>query len=231
MHIYCEVTVLTFDIGSYLVRELADELAEPRLHEHIAKFLYSQLNPYLDIPQDPEDPDLPEVSSRMRIGVHSSSIAVFYAPNERAGLHGMHREIIRCAPMWYRQFPRYDTVLVTENPNLWGMLRYRVARVRRFLSVLYDGILYPCALVQWFVTDVRGPDKATGMWKVQPDLVDGQRTTSIIALSSIFRACHLMPIFGRTFLPPDFHFSESLDAFKAYFVNSYVDYHAHEYII
>ena len=97
MCIYCEVTFLTFNIDFYLVHKLTDELAEPCLHEYIMKFLYSELNPYFDIPQNSEDSDLPEISSQMRIEVHSSSIAVFYALNECVGLHGMYCEIIQCA--------------------------------------------------------------------------------------------------------------------------------------
>ena len=189
--------------------------------------------PHLDVPQDPEHADLPHISRRAEIGLHASASAVVYAPNKRAGFHGMHREIIRSTPVWYNDFPRYDTVLVTVDPERWGMTHYCVARVRRLLSILYDDILYHCALVlvQWFTTDGGGPDQATRMWKVRPEEVDGERVTSIIALSAIFRACHLMPVFGRTFLPSAFHFSESLDVFKAYFVNCYIDYHAYGHIL
>ena len=62
-------------------------------------------------------------------------------------------------------------------------------------------------------------------------MVDNSRVTSIIPLTSIARACHLMPVLGSTFLPVDFHFSEALDAFNAYYVNAYIDYHSHEVIL
>ena len=174
---------------------------------------------------------MPQISSRLKVGLHISVSAVFYAPTELSGPGGMHREVIRATSTWYNKFPRYDTVLVTVNPELYGMMRFRVARVRQFISFIHSDVFYPCALVDWFVTDAGGPDYATYMWIVRPEEVAGQRVTSIIPLASIERACHLMPVLGRTFLPVDFHFSETLDAFRAYYVNCKVDGHAHETIL
>ena len=37
---------------------------------------------------------------------------------------------------------------------------------------------------------------------------------------------HLIGVYGGEFIPADLHFSESLDAFKAYYVNKYIDNHA-----
>ena len=174
---------------------------------------------------------MPQISSRLKVGLHISVSAVFYAPTELSGPGGMHREVIRATSTWYNKFPRYDTVLVTVNPELYGMMRFRVARVRQFISFIHSDVFYPCALVDWFVTDAGGPDYATCMWIVRPEEIAGQRVTSIIPLASIERACHLMPVLGRTFLPVDFHFSETLDAFRAYYVNCNVDGHAHETIL
>ena len=117
------------------------------------------------------------------------------------------------------------------HPEQLGMMQFWVACICRFLSFTYDDTFYPCVLVEWFVTDEDGPDNVTGMWIVRPEEIDEQRVTSIIPLSSIARACHLMPVLYCTFLPVDFHFSETLDAFQAYYVNCYVDYHAHETIL
>ena len=66
------------------------------------------------------------------------------------------------------------------------------------------------------------------MWTVRPEEVDEQRVTSIIALSSISRACHLMPVCRTTRIPFKFRFSSTLDAFRRFFVNVYADYHSHE---
>ena len=37
---------------------------------------------------------------------------------------------------------------------------------------------------------------------------------------------HLIGIYGSESIPVDLHFSESLDAFKVYYVNKYIDHHA-----
>ncbi|KAI1786865.1 hypothetical protein LXA43DRAFT_897215 [Ganoderma leucocontextum] len=212
-------------------QDLAPELAQPQLHEYVTRFVFQQLYPDLPIPADLDDDGMPPVPRRLKLGVHSCASAIFYAPTEISGPGGMHREIIRATPSWHGKFPHYDTVLVVVHPELQGMMRFRVARVRQFLSFTYDDDLYSCALVEWFITDEDGPDSATGMWIVRPEEVANEQVTSIIALSSIARACHLMPVLYRTFLPADFHFSETLDAFQAYYVNCYIDYHAHETIL
>ena len=118
----------------------------------------------MDLPDDLDDGAWPNISQRARIGLYSSASATFYAPSELAGPRGMHREIIRSTSAWYGQFPRYDTVFVVTDSEAWGMMRYRVARVRQFLSFIHYDINYPCALVEWFVTDADGPDTTTGMW-------------------------------------------------------------------
>ncbi|KAH9979673.1 hypothetical protein BJV74DRAFT_879404 [Russula compacta] len=48
-------------------------------------------------------------------------------------------------------------------------------------------------------------DEDTGLWVVEPEFEAW--------------AAHLLPVYGLSFIPEDFHFSDSLDAFRAYFVN------------
>ena len=50
------------------------------------------------------------------------------------------------------------------------------------------------------------------MWVVQPEF-KGNRccTLDIIYLNCVARAVHLLPVYGSSFLPEDFHFSDSLD--------------------
>ena len=217
--------------ATHHIDELAEALQNPHLYEHTCRFVFQQLYPELPIPGDIRDDGMPHVLRRLKLSIHYSASAVFYAPSELSGPGGMRREVIRATPHWFIKFPRYDTVLVTVDPDILGMMRFRVARVRQFLSFTCSDVLYTCAFVEWFVADMNGPDDATGMWVVRPEGVDGQRVTSIIALSSISRACHLMPVLGRTFLPTDFHFSQTLDAFRAYYVNCDVDDHIHETIL
>ncbi|KAI0357042.1 hypothetical protein OH77DRAFT_1531956 [Trametes cingulata] len=203
----------------------------PRLHESIRRFIYDQLNPELDGADDVPLHHCPDVPHHIRLGVYHSAAAVFYAPSEVSGPGGMHRELIRSNPSWYGQYPRYDTVLVNVDPTQPGMRGMLVARVRLFFSFTFDYQKYPCAFVEWFAPQDDAPDPVTGMWTVVPEMVGGERVTGVIHLDSIVRACHLMPVFGSTSMPYNCHFSNSLDAFKAYYVNRYVDYHAYETII
>lgn len=210
----------------------------------LRRFLYAQAN------LDGEDPDdvlleqCPYVWSGSRISVYQSASAAFFAPSDHAGPNGMQREMIRATPSWWGEHPRYDTVFISTNQDALGMDGMEVARVRAFFSFRHDDIEYQCALVEWFDTE-EDPDPTTGMYIVSPawgdpPIVDSdsdsdsdagpQRLISIVPLQSIVRACHLIGVYGNTRLPDDFHFSESLDAFRRYYVNWYVDYHAHETI-
>ncbi|TFK79473.1 hypothetical protein K466DRAFT_505488 [Polyporus arcularius HHB13444] len=210
---------------------LADELSQPRLLEHCRRFLrdtlYPELEPAVDVPLD----ECPELSLRTRVAVYHSARAVFYAPSEAAGPGGMHQEFIRCTPSWYGGPARYDTVLVQTNPDMAGLSGMTVARVRAFLSFVYEGVRHPCALVEWFELEDVEPDPVTGMWVVKPEREHGERVSAVIPVDSIVRACHLIGVYGRTKIPIGFKYSESLDAFRRYYVNWFVDYHAHETVI
>ena len=107
-----------------------------------------------------------------------------------------------------------------------------VARVLLFFS-FYDPKLrkeLPCALVNWFVPTSEYPDPGTGMWILKPKILAGKPTLEVIHLDTIVRGAHLLPQYGSGFLPEDFHYTHSLDAFKLYFVNHFLDYHVHELI-
>ncbi|KAI0061556.1 hypothetical protein BV25DRAFT_1949130 [Artomyces pyxidatus] len=159
------------------------------------------------------------------------STSIFYAPSEHAGTGGMHSEIIRSTSRWYKDFERRDTVLVqngSDNDPLRGML---VGRVLRFISFVHDNIKYPCALVNWYMPVHDAEDPVFGMWEVKVEKdANGKRTIGLVHLDCIVRACHLMPVFQNTTIPHSFHFSDSLSAFKAFYVNRYIDYHSHECI-
>jgi hypothetical protein len=59
---------------------------------------------------------------------------------------------------------------------------------------------------------------------------NGRCMLSIIHLDCVVRAAHLLPVYGSSFLPEDFHFMDSLDLFRACFVNSYIDHHSNEFL-
>ena len=90
-------------------------------------------------------------------------------------------------------------------------------------------IPYPCALVQWFVIVGDAPCSDTGMWIVKFKMEDdGTQATSIIHVNSIIRGAHLIGVYGEVFLPCNFSYFNSLIAFRAYYVNKFIDYHANE---
>jgi hypothetical protein len=67
------------------------------------------------------------------------------------------------------------------------------------------------------------------MWMVEPDLdYRGQRVTAIVHLDTAVHGTHLIPIYGSAFIPDNLHFSETLCAFCAYYINKYTDHHMHE---
>ena len=206
----------------YAVEELAEELNVPDLRILIRRFIYDQLHldalPLSDVPLSA----CPSFDGK--IARYLSAIATYYAPSDISGIGGMHRERIRATPCWRRGPPRYDCILVNSNPELQGMRGFEIARVFAFLSFDFHDTTYQCALAQWFSHARGGPDTDTGMWLVEP--TDEGHT--IIHLDCIVRAAHLIPAYGDEFLPPRFHFSNSLDAFFSYYVNKYADHNMFE---
>ncbi|KAG1727942.1 uncharacterized protein EDB91DRAFT_1060898 [Suillus paluster] len=104
-----------------------------------------------------------------------------------------------------------------------------VARVRAFFSFRYRGRLYPCALISWFDKVGDTPDEDTGMWIVRPGYgADDAPEYAVIHIDSIYRAAHLIPMYGMQFVPRELKFYHSYDVFQAYYVNKYADHHAFE---
>ncbi len=211
------------------LNDLAEELDRPQLHEDVSRFLHGCLFPGGDYEEDQDLDDFPHISTRAKVGIHRGATVVFHAPSDLSGPHGMRREVIRCNPQWYKTYPRYDTVLVTVDPTQWGMPRFRIARVRRLISISYDVFQHSGAFVEWFTG--HGSDPLTGLWVVRPEMEGDGRVSSIVPLRSIARACHLLPALGDRYLPADFPFQEALDAFDKYYVSAYIDYHAHETLV
>jgi hypothetical protein len=104
-----------------------------------------------------------------------------------------------------------------------------IARVKLLFSFKHEGSTYPCALVHWYSRVSDSLDEDTGMWVVEPDYCeDGARFSSVIHLDTIFHAAHLMPVYGDDSVPTHLSFTQSLDAFRTYYVNKYIDHHAFE---
>lgn len=74
------------------------------------------------------------------------------------------------------------------------------------------------------------PDEDTGMWMVQPStLRDHSPDYSVIHIDTIFRAAHLIPIYGDKEISPLIKPHHCYDTFQAFYVNKYADHHAFEF--
>ena len=56
------------------------------------------------------------------------------------------------------------------------------------------------------------------------------RNTSVLHLDTFYRAAHLLPCFGHAVeaVPDELHHTDTLDVFDTFYVNKYIDHHAHE---
>ncbi|KAH9979641.1 hypothetical protein BJV74DRAFT_798277 [Russula compacta] len=100
-----------------------------------------------------------------------------------------------------------------------------------FFSFTFRDVFYPCTLIHWFERVGRGPDSDTGLWVVKPEYErNGRPSLAVIHIDSIPRAAHLAGVYGSGLVPEDIHFSDSLDIFRTYFVNSYADHHMNEFL-
>ncbi|KAJ7026200.1 hypothetical protein C8F04DRAFT_1298099 [Mycena alexandri] len=209
---------------------LAAHIHIPEFPTLFRRFLYELDNPESDIaPADIPLDDCPRFGGR--IYVYHSAVARFYAPSDLCGAGGMYRERIRSNPNWHGSYARRDTVFVDTDADRPGMLGLSIGRVFLFFSFNYLGVDRSCALVQWISPYDDHPDPDTGLWVVTPEThANGRKHFAIIDLRCIARAAHLLPVFGSSLLPEEFHFSHSLDAFRAFFVNKYVDHHAFEFL-
>lgn len=209
------------------LKELVLQLSLPELPELMRRFLYNQLLPDADVSGSHVDLDeCPEI--RGRVYIYHSACATFYAPSDQSGIGGMCRERIRATPSWHGGASRNDCVFVTKDSEIDGMRGLHVARVQFFFSFSHNRVVYPCAFVEWFVPIGDAPCEDTGYWMVEPDIdEDGQPVRDVIHVDCIVRGALLIPIYGDRHLPPHIIFSNSLGAFRAYYVNKYSDYHAH----
>jgi hypothetical protein len=212
------------------VTVLTGQLGQPELPKLVRRFLYQQENPELFIPLGDLPLDICPTLSHTKVYVYPSAIATYFAPSDKSGTKGMFRERIRAVDSWRNGAPRHDCVYVEHDSDLEGFRGLLVARVQSFLSIRHNKVLYPCALVSWYSVIGNQPCPDTKMWKVQPDLDNlGQPTLDIVHLDTILRNAHLMGVCdGASRLPYNFKYYDSLDSFKAFYVNKYIDYHAHE---
>ncbi|KAJ6463659.1 hypothetical protein DFH09DRAFT_1267437 [Mycena vulgaris] len=206
--------------------ELAQHIHLPSFPALLVNFLTDQLHSdsYSDNGSDIDQSDIDTTP----ISVFHSAVATFYAPSDPSGLRGMRRERIRSTPSWRKHGARRDCAFAVEDQDKPGFRGMSVVRVKLLFSFTHDGVDYPCALVEWFKKVGRSPDIYTGMWVVEPEYRGKNRLVTILHLDSLLRGAHLIPVFGSSHIPVGFPFKHSLDAFKAFHVNKYIDHHANE---
>jgi hypothetical protein len=211
------------------VHQLGGELSIPNIVTLLATFLFDQQHQddgdrqhdLLNIPEH----NYPYYDGKIKV-VNSAS-ASFYAPSDASGIHGMRREFIRSTPLWRNEGPRYDCAFVNVHPETDPMSGLEVVHVLAFFSFYFKGIYYPCAAVHWFDRVGDEPDEDTGMWLVRPQFDhQHQRGISIIHIDSIYRAAHLIPVYGKHIIPSHLRPHHSYDSFRLFYVNRFADHHA-----
>jgi hypothetical protein len=66
------------------------------------------------------------------------------------------------------------------------------------------------------------------LWVVEPDRDrEGNRVMDIIHIGTILRSAHFIGLVGELMIPR-ITYSDSVDAFRAFYVNKYADHRAHE---
>lgn len=143
----------------------------------------------------------------------------------------MHREYIRATPSWRQGPARYDCIFVnSDDTEAGGTHRLEIARVMSFFSIVqaHKEEEYQCALIHWFSRPDTEPDEDTGLWVVEPEFDDdGNPHLAIVHVDSIYRAAHLLPVYRTNqFTSRSLTMHDTLDTFKQFYFNKFVDYHA-----
>lgn len=201
----------------------------PSLPTLIRLFLYDQI--HANDHHSSADVPLRDCPSYMgAIKVFNSAAATFIAPSDPSGITGMRREHIRAVPSWRNGPGRFDCAFVNTDDRQDGILSMDVVRIFCFFSFTFtNSCIYSCALVQWFYRITEERDEVTGMYMVAPSFdEDGSPNMSIIHIDSIVRGAHLLPIFGTQFVPRGLQFHHSLDVFRGFYINRFIDHHSFE---
>jgi hypothetical protein len=103
-----------------------------------------------------------------------------------------------------------------------------IIHILLLFSFDFKVVTYPCALVHWFSLVDEECDEDAGMWMVQTEVKDHSLVVSVIHLDCVFRAAHLLPVYGNKPIPKNISLHNSLDAFAAFYINNFIDHHAFE---
>ena len=211
--------------------ELGKHIRQENLEDLVRQFLFYQQNPAFT--GSPPLSACPTTELIEDISVFHSAKAVFCAPSGASGIGGLYRETIRCTSKWQTGgivAPRRDCILLNTSSDTTGTRGLDVARVHLFFSFALGEEVLECALIHQFCRSYTDPDPDNRMWVLEPDYDNnGYRLMSVVHVDSIVRAAHLLPVFkDGTPIPREINFTHTLDVFKAFYLNKYIDYHAFE---
>ncbi|KAF8545906.1 Sec63-domain-containing protein [Imleria badia] len=101
------------------------------------------------------------------------------------------------------------------------MVAFDIARVLAFFAfTCREGRHFPCTIVRWFDKIGDSPDEDTGMWMVRPGYLPNRSPNyAVIHLNSIYRAAHLIPVYGTDRISRNIKPHHCYDAFHAFYVN------------
>ena len=210
-----------------MIEALGVHLNIPHLPNLFQCFLHEQLV-QVDADIELDDvllSDCPVLTNTTKICVFPSAITIYYAPSDQSGTQGMFCGHIKAVNSWW-----HDCVFVQHDPDQPGFCGLYVAWVHHFFSIHHNKTYFPCVLVSWYSTIGKTPCTDTGMWKVESDFDNTGNLAMLIIwhLDSMVCGAHLMGIAGTTQIPYHLTFDCSLDAFQAFYVNKYIDNHAHK---
>ena len=199
----------------------------------IRQFLYEQTHPETNLSgTDVNLENCPHFSGRF--SVFDSAVATYYLPSDTLGQTGFYRERIHAKSTCNQggsAVPQYDCVLVAVGAMPSGFSSMQVAYVCLLLSIAHLNTVIPCALVDWFISEGNRPDPITGMWTIKPQYTANNRhSSSIIHLDSVLRGIHLLPVHKKRVVAQVHSYSRSLDSYRRFYVNKYIDYHVFETI-
>jgi hypothetical protein len=214
--------LLAFTVCKVYPDDIAPEIEQLEFLNLIQQFIYKQQHSN-DV-SNPSTPDLPMFYSK--ISIYSSAIATFHAPSDISGIGGMRCEHIRAVKSWRKGPGHYDTIFVNTDSSMEGMQGLDIAHVQLFFSFYHEGVDYPCALVCWFTRVADSPDDCMGMWVVRPLADNEECPCPIIHLNTVVHAAHLLPVFGSGNVSKKLSFTDTLDTFKTFYVNKFVNNHA-----
>ena len=124
-------------------------------------------------------------------------------------------------------YPQHVTIFVILNDPEPSMKQAEITHI--LLSFHYCQKVFSCALINWFVHSDK-PDRDTGIWTIEFECIRGRPTFQVIKVKTIACSTYLIPVFGTSRVPDQFSHHDALDSFLSFFVNHFIDYHAHEFI-